>query len=59
MRILPEKLNNHVIAISLIAGCYAGFRWHNGGGYLWKLIVGASGYMVLAGLWQVWVTRKR
>jgi len=59
MSIVPEKLNNHLIAISLIVGCYAGFRWYRGGGYGWKFLVGLCGYMVVAGLWQLRTTRKR
>jgi hypothetical protein len=59
MSLLPEKLNNHLTAICLIAGGYAGFRWYQGGGYGWKFVVGVCGYMVASGLWQVWVTRKK
>jgi len=38
MSIVPEKLNNHLIAISLIVGCYAGFRLYQGvtGGNSWS-----------------------
>ena len=58
MKFIPEKLNNHLIAISVIGGCYAGFKWHNGGGYVWRFIIGVCGYMFVAGLYQVWATRK-
>ena len=59
MSILPENLNNHLLAICLIVGAYAGYRWYRGGGLAWKFLVGLCGYMVVAGLWQLWATRNK
>ena len=50
---LPERLNNHLIAISLIA---AGYK---GGGIVWGFLFGLFGYWFLAGIWQAWVHRKK
>jgi hypothetical protein len=59
MDLLPEKLNNHLIALSLIVGAFAGFQWYSGGGYVWRFVIGLCGYMFLSGLWQVWATRRK
>ena len=58
MQLLPKRLNDHVIAVSLIIGAYAGYRWHQGGGNVWKLLVGLCGYLFLSGLYQVFKTRS-
>lgn len=59
MSLLPARLNDHLLALSLLAGAYAGFRWYKGGGYAWKFIVGFCAYMIVSGLWQIWVTRNK
>jgi hypothetical protein len=59
MSLLPEKLNNHLIAVSLIVGAFAGFQLYNGGGYVWRFIIGLFGYMFFAGLWQLWAARRK
>jgi hypothetical protein len=59
MNKLPENLNNHLTALSLIGTAYAGFQWHQGGGIVWRFLVGLFGYIFLAGVWQAWVHRRK
>ena len=56
---LPERLNNHLIAVSLLAVGYTGFEWYKGGGIVWGLLFGLFGYWLLAGIWQAWVHRRK
>lgn len=59
MNDLPEKLNNHLIAISLLAVGYAAFEWYKGGGVIWRFVVGLFGYLLLAGIWQAFRKKNR
>ncbi len=56
---LPEKLNHRLITISLFALGFAGFECYKGGGLVWHFIFGLFGYLLLAGIWQAWVQRKK
>lgn len=59
MNDLPEKLNNQLIAISLVAVGYGAFEWHRGGGLIWRFVVGLFGYFLLAGIWQAFRKKSR
>jgi hypothetical protein len=56
---LPETLNTYLTALSLIVISYAGFQWYQGGGIIWRFLVGLFGYLFLAGVWQAWVHRPK
>ena len=52
MNQIPDDLNDFLIAISLALGAYGAFRWHGGGGIVWKIVLGACLYFFAAGLYQ-------
>ena len=49
----------YLTGCSLIVISYAGFQWYQGGGIIWRLLVGLFGYLFLAGVWQAWVHRRK
>src|SRR6185437_9722390 len=57
--LIPQKANDHLIAICLIVDCYSGYRLYRGGGLVWEFLIGYCTYMVRAGLRQLWATREK
>jgi hypothetical protein len=55
----PDDLNDFLIAISLAMGVYCVFRWHGGGGIVWKIVLGACLYFFAAGLYQKLMKKNR
>lgn len=56
---LPETLNNRLIVLSAIAVIYAGFQLSKSESIVWRFILGLFGYLLLAGLWQAWASRRK
>ena len=50
---IPESLNNFLIVVSIGVCLLSGLRIRNGGGAFWYVILGLSGYFLVAGLYQI------
>jgi hypothetical protein len=56
---IPGSLNDFLIVISVALGAYSAFRWRDGGGIVWEIVLGACLYFFAAGLYQKFVKKNR
>lgn len=49
---IPDWLNNFLIVVAILVCLQSVLRIRNGGGPAWFVILGASGYFLIAGLYQ-------
>jgi hypothetical protein len=55
---ISDSLNNFLVAVQFIMCVVSALRIRNGGGAGWFVILGASGYFIIAGVYQRFFKRS-
>lgn len=56
---LPEIIHNRLIVLSLVAILYAVFQLSKEDSLEWRFVLGLFGYLLLAGIWHAWGSRRK